>query len=223
MLADVGGVPLVVRTWAAVHAAGFDRLVVATDDEEIARVVAAAGGEAVLTGEAPNGTVRVAEAVRRLAWPADVVLNVQGDEPLVQVETLRAVAASLTGSAGHGFDVGTAAAPLEPAEAELAERVKVVTGAGERALFFSRSPIPTGGPWRVHVGVYAFRAGVLERLIRLPVSTLEQSERLEQLRWLENGVPIRVVEVAAPGPSVDTATDLARVREIVAARRARLG
>ena len=215
MLADLGGRPLVVCTWSRVMAAGFGRVVVATDDVEIASVVRAAGGEVVMTGAAPNGTARVREAVATLHIQPDVALNVQGDEPLVEVSTLRAVAGALTGAEGEGFDVATAAAVLPAAEASRPERVKVVTDACGRALYFSRSPIPSGGPWRVHVGVYAFRPGVLRRLGSFPPSALEASERLEQLGWLENGVAIRVVDVMPPPPSVDTAADLDRVRAIL--------
>jgi 3-deoxy-manno-octulosonate cytidylyltransferase (CMP-KDO synthetase) len=222
MLADVGGVPLIVRTWYRVTQAGFERVVVATDDDAIASAVSAAGGEVVMTGEAPNGTVRVAEAVERLASKAGVILNVQGDEPLVEVATLQAVAGALSGEAGRGFGVATGCAFLSPEEAERPERVKVVTGPGGRALYFSRARIPAGGPFRVHVGVYAFRSAILRRLAFLPASPLEVSERLEQLRWLESGVRIRVVEVAAPGVSVDTPADLARVRAIVATAGPRL-
>lgn len=223
MLADLGGRPLVVCTWSRVMAAGFWRVVVATDDAGIASVVRAAGGEVVMTGEAPNGTARVRDAAATLDAQADVVLNVQGDEPLIEVSTLRAVAAALTGAAGEGFDVATASAVLPEGEASRPERVKVVTGAGGRALYFSRSPIPSGGPWRVHVGVYAFRPGVLRRLGSLPPSPLEASERLEQLGWLENGVAIRVVDVMPPPPSVDTAADLDRVRAILASAASAAG
>lgn len=220
MLADLGGRALVVHTWSRVMEAGFDRVVVATDDEEIAGVVRAAGGEARLTGVAPNGTARVRAALVALDHPADVVLNVQGDEPLVEVATLRAVVGALADAAGAAFGVATAAAPLEAAEATRPERVKVVTGEGGRALYFSRSPIPSGGPWRVHVGVYGFRPEVLRRVVDLPESRLERAEQLEQLRWLENGEQIRVVDVAPPAPSVDTAADLAHVRAILSSRLA---
>lgn len=211
MLADLAGAPLVVRTWQRVCLAGFSRVVVATDDDEIAAAVVGAGGEVVRTGEAPNGTVRVAEAVRRLGADADVVLNVQGDEPLVEPATLRRVAAGL--AAGE-FDVVTGAAPLPAAEAGAPSRVKVVRGEGGRALYFSREAVPHGGPFWVHVGVYAFRPAALQAVAALPETALERTERLEQLRWLAHGARIGVVEVDAPAPAVDTAADLDRVRAL---------
>ncbi len=215
MLADVGGVPLVVRTWRRVTEAGFARVFVATDDDEIAAVVEAAGGEVARTGDAPNGTARVAAAFAALGLDADVVLNVQGDEPLVEPETLRRVAGGLLEAEGAGFDIATGAAPLSAAEADNPARVKVALGEAGRALYFSRAAIPHGGPFRVHVGVYAFRPAALRAAVVLPESAAERVERLEQLRWLANGLAIRVVDVAAPAPSVDTAEDLERVRGLV--------
>jgi 3-deoxy-manno-octulosonate cytidylyltransferase (CMP-KDO synthetase) len=215
MLADVGGVPLVVRTWQRVMTAGFARVVVATDDDAIAAVVRSAGGEVVRTGDAPNGTTRVAAAVAILEDRADVVLNVQGDEPLVEPRTFRAIADALDTGDGSAFDVATGAAPMDAADASRPERVKVVSAADGRALYFSRAPVPSGGPWRVHVGVYAFRPSALAVAVAAPPSPLEVSERLEQLRWMEIGLRVRVVDVTAPGPSVDTAADLEQVRAIL--------
>ncbi len=217
MLADLGGEPLVVRTWRRVCAAGFDRTCVATDDDEIAAVVARAGGEVCRTGAAPNGTVRVAAAAVALGAAVDVVLDVQGDEPLVEPVTLRAVVEGLGGGGGSPFEIATGAAPGGEREATDPARVKVVVGAGGRALYFSRAAVPYGGPYRVHVGVYAFRPDTLQRVAALPEGDLERTERLEQLRWLAHGIALRVVPVAAPAPSVDTAEDLARVRALLAA------
>ena len=217
MLADLCGKPLIVRTWERVVAAGFSSIYVATDDDGIEDAVRSAGGRVVRTGDAPNGTVRVAEAVRNAAIEAPIILNVQGDEPLVEAETLRAVATALGPTHGGAFGVATAAADLPAEEAANPARVKVVCGSGGRALYFSRSPIPSGGPFRVHVGIYAFLRNVLDVQARAPSHPLEQAERLEQLRWLAAGVPIRVVDVGAPAPAVDTPEDLDRVRKIFAA------
>lgn len=217
MLADIGGLPLILRTWQRVREAGFDRVFVATDDERIASAVRAAGGHVVHTAAAANGTARVAAALGDLA--ADVVLNVQGDEPLVPAETLHRIAGSLLDSAGDSFEIATGSAALDADEAERPERVKVVVGEQGAALYFSRSAVPYGGPFRVHVGVYAFRPATLRRVVELPPSALEQVERLEQLRWLANGVQVRVVDVEAPAPAVDTQADLDRVRAIFASRR----
>lgn len=187
------------------------RVLVATDDERIASAVRAAGGEALLTpSDLQAGSDRVALAAAGLE--AEIVLNVQGDEPLVEPDTIDAVVGALD---EPGADVATAMAPLDPAEIGATARVKVVTDPAGRALYFSRAPIPHGGPWWVHVGMYAFRRAALERFAALPPSALERSERLEQLRLLEDGAIIRVVAVPRPAPSVDTPEDLLRVRSIL--------
>lgn len=213
MLADIGGEPLIVCTWRRVVAANVaDRIVVATDNDEIVAAIVHAGGEVVRTGVCANGTVRVAEAARALQLAPDVViLNVQGDEPLVHPQTLHSVVNTLAA----GGEIATGAAELSEAEATNPARVKIVATQG-RALYFSRSPIPHGGPFCVHVGVYAYTNAALQRIVAYPVHALERAESLEQLRWLAHGEMIVVAQVAAPGPSVDTAEDLALVRQIVA-------
>ncbi len=188
-----------------------DRVLVATDDERIAMAVRSAGGEAVLTpANLQAGSDRVALVAASL--DVDVVINVQGDEPLVDPETIDAVVEALD---LPDADVSTAMAPLAAAEAQETARVKVVTDTRGHALYFSRAPIPHGGPWWVHLGMYAFRKPALLRFAALTPSALELSERLEQLRLLENGIPVRVVAVSRSSPSVDTPDDLARVRAIL--------
>jgi 3-deoxy-manno-octulosonate cytidylyltransferase (CMP-KDO synthetase) len=144
-----------------------------------------------------------------------VIVNVQADEPFVDAAHVRAIAEGVA-SAGEGPRIATGSAPLDAAEAGNPARVKVVVDAGGRALYFSRAPIPSGGPFRVHVGIYAFGAEVLAALTGLPDSgpaaALEASERLEQLRWLAAGHPIRVVPLPVGGDSVDTPEDLLRAR-----------
>ncbi|GDX78650.1 3-deoxy-manno-octulosonate cytidylyltransferase [Deltaproteobacteria bacterium] len=216
MLADLCGAPVIVRTWQRVREAGFERVFVATDDEEIASVVRAAGGQALMTGEAANGTARIAQAFAESR--TKIVLNVQGDEPLVAIETLHEVAGTLLDKTRPAVAIATAAAPLDPAEAERPERVKVVTALDGQALYFSRSAIPWGGPYRVHVGVYAFHRTALRLVASLDPSPIDEGERLEQLRWMAHRVGIRVVDVAAPAPSVDTQADLDRVRAIFASQ-----
>ena len=190
-----------------------DELLVATDDQRIAEAVRAAGGVAVMTPEdLPAGSDRVALAAADL--DVDVVVNVQGDEPLIDPTTIDAVVAALD---APGADVATAMAALSEEEAHAPGRVKVVTDLSGRALYFSRAAIPHGGPWWVHVGIYAFRKAALARFASLPPTALELAERLEQLRLLEHGVPIRVVAVGRPGRSIDTPDDLAAVRALLAA------
>lgn len=201
-LADLGGTPMIVRVWERARLA-VDRVVVATDDEAIAAAVRDAGGEVVMTGDCVNGTARCAAA----KVDADVIVNVQGDEPFVDPAHIRAVAEAIT----THRPIATVAAPLR-GDAQDPARVKVVFDPGGRALYFSRAPIPSGGPWWLHVGLYAFSRDVLERVVHLPPSPLEQAERLEQLRWLEAGYPIHVVQVDGAEGGIDTPADLDRAR-----------
>lgn len=216
-LADIGGRPMVawvVERCAAAQRVG--RVVVATDDGRIADAAREAGAEFVRTaGEHRSGSDRMAEAVSRLGLADDAwVVNVQGDEPLVDPAHIDAVIDAL---AQPTVDASTAAAPLRGDPADPA-RVKVVTDAAGRALYFSRAPIPAGGPWRVHVGIYGFRVRSLRRFTALPSGRLEDIERLEQLRLLEHGMHLQVVDVTGHQPSVDTPDDLNRVRAVVAGR-----
>lgn len=206
VLADIGGAPMVVRVWERVRRAeGIERVLVATDDRRVYDAVRAHGADVVMTGEHPSGTDRVAEAARNSG--ALRVVNVQGDEPFVDPTDIARVAAAVT----DATPIATAAAPLTEGFEDPA-RVKVVCDDGGRALYFSRQPIPTGGPYRLHVGLYAFTAAALQAVAALPPAPLERAERLEQLRWLAAGYRIRVVSVPAGPISVDTAEDLARAR-----------
>jgi 3-deoxy-manno-octulosonate cytidylyltransferase (CMP-KDO synthetase) len=186
-----------------------DRVVVATDDARIAYCVREAGGEAMMTSEgAATGTDRVAEVARRI--PADVYLNVQGDEPLMPPENVDRALETLDRSLGRS--IATLAWPMPASVASDPHVVKVVVARDGRALYFSRSPIPyyrEGAPsYRKHLGIYAFRAGVLAEIATLPPSPLERAEGLEQLRWLESGHAIWVGEAAGDSVGVDTPEDL---------------
>ncbi|OLB11461.1 MAG: 3-deoxy-D-manno-octulosonate cytidylyltransferase [Gemmatimonadetes bacterium 13_2_20CM_70_9] len=213
-LLPLAGEPLILWVVRRVAEAGVcDRLVVATDAGEIAAVVERAGYEAVLTSpEHQSGTERVAEVVAGKPFMGfEVVLNVQGDEPLVAADALRGAVARVRG----GDPIGTAAGSLDPALAGDPNRVKVVVDARGRALYFSRAAIPFdrdgGGDvvYYQHVGVYAYTREALERWVRLPSVPAERWERLEQLRPLLHGIPIGVALFAAPAaPGVDTADDL---------------
>jgi 3-deoxy-manno-octulosonate cytidylyltransferase (CMP-KDO synthetase) len=205
-LADLGGAPMVVRVWERVRRAeGIDRVLVATDDDRIAAAVRARGGEAVMTGVCASGTDRVAEAARNSG--ALRVVNVQGDEPFVEPTDIARVAAAVS----EGTPIATAAAPLVDGWDDPA-RVKVVCDDAGRALYFSRQPIPSGGPYRLHVGLYAFTAQALAAVAALPPGVLERTERLEQLRWLAAGYRIKVVAIPEGALSVDTPADLERAR-----------
>ncbi len=211
-LADIGGTPMVVHTLrAAEHHPAIDRVCVATDHADIANVVRQHGGEAILTNaDHTTGTDRCLEVWEK--WGDDgAVLNLQGDEPFPESAPIAAICSGLQKAQ---TDVVTAVRPSTNQEHLLSERVKVATNQHHRALYFSRSAIPHGGPYFVHLGIYGFSPGMLQTCAQLPVGRLENIEKLEQLRWLEAGIQIEVAQVNAahgPGP-VDTEQDLARVR-----------
>lgn len=202
---------MVVHVLEAVRGARrVDRVIVATDDERIAERVRDAGGEAVLTSpHAASGTDRVAEVARR--FPADVVVNVQGDEPLMPPENVDRAVATLLSEPGRGL--ATLACPVAAEAAPDPNVVKVAVARDGRALYFSRSPIPyfrQGAPaYRKHLGIYAYRGDALAAVAALPPSPLERAESLEQLRWLEAGHTIWVGEAAGDSIGVDTPEDLA--------------
>ena len=220
-LADMAGKPMVGRVLERAKAArGVAHVVVATDSERIAQAVRAAGGKAVMTSpDCASGSDRCADAARQLP-PVDVVVNIQGDEPLLAAEAIEQLLAAF---ADPSVQMATLARPLEKGEYENPNVVKLVTAQNGDALYFSRAPIPflRGGGQpaqaRAHVGIYGFRADFLQLFTELPPTPLEQAERLEQLRALEHGYRIRVVQTKYRAVGVDTAEDLERVRAIFAA------
>jgi 3-deoxy-manno-octulosonate cytidylyltransferase (CMP-KDO synthetase) len=222
-LADIGGVPMIVRVWRQAIQAGIGPVLVAAGDEIIAAAVTHAGGRAVVTDpDLPSGSDRVHRALEETdpQRQHDAVINLQGDLPALDPAHLRTVSAAL---AETGADIATLAAPI----ADLAQRenpnvVKTVVAwePGRRrgtALYFSRAPVPHGdGEMFHHIGIYAFRRAALARFVALPPSPLERRERLEQLRALEAGMRIVVARVDEVPLSVDTAEDLERARLILA-------
>lgn len=241
-LIDIAGKPMV--CWVAERARlarNVDRVIVATDSQEIVDAVDSRGFEAVLTAaHHTSGTDRVAEVASKIP-DAEIIVNVQGDEPLISPETIeRAVdvmAAEISKQDGAG--IVTTWEPIESLDDLLnPDLVKVVLNEHEMAVYFSRSPMPYprdaakrhGSPqvalmnepellrlFRKHTGLYVYRRDVLLEFTKWPPSHLEQIEALEQLRALEHGVKIKVVEACATSTGVDTAEDLARVRELVGA------
>lgn len=220
-LADILGKPMIRRVYEQVSLAKkVDAVVVATDDERIAEAVRSFGGRAELTDrDHANGTSRVAEVAAR--GDCEYVLNVQGDEPLLDPRSLDELAEALleggAASATLCFQIRDGAALSDPAA------VKVVRNLAGDALYFSRSQIPfvrneTGLGVYAHIGIYGFGRNFLETFARLPGTPLAETESLEQLKILENGMSMRVIETKYPprGPSVDTPEDLERVREILA-------
>ncbi|KAF0119180.1 MAG: 3-deoxy-manno-octulosonate cytidylyltransferase (CMP-KDO synthetase) [Rhodospirillaceae bacterium] len=225
-LADIHGVPMIVRVLRQAEAAAIGPVVVACAEPAIAKAVQTAGGRAVLTDpDHPSGSDRVFEAVRRIDPNEyhDVVVNVQGDLPTLDS---RVLAAALTALAEPTVDIATLVALLtDPREATDPNVVKAVAGFPAaavpgtiaRALYFSRATVPSGqGPLFHHIGLYAYRRAALARFVALPPGILERRERLEQLRALENGLRINAVLVDMVPLGVDTPNDLARARALLA-------
>jgi len=238
-LSDIHGRTMIEHVHARVRAARLpDRVLVATDDERIATVVRGFGGEVAMTSAAhATGTDRLAEVAARL--DADIVVNVQGDEPMLDPDGVDAAAQALL--ADPSLEVATLSLPLASPEEMLSPSVvKVVCDTDGDALYFSRAPIPhvrcgaaadvrasaaralAAGLARKHVGLYAYRRQALLRFASLPPSPLEQAEELEQLRALQHGMRIRVVpREGEAGVAVDTPEDLERVRVLLAPQKGR--
>jgi 3-deoxy-manno-octulosonate cytidylyltransferase (CMP-KDO synthetase) len=223
-LAEIGGVPMIVRVWRqARRARSLERVIVATDDERIAQAVRAAGGEAEMTASThQSGTDRIAEVAVRIA--AEIYLNVQGDQPFIAPEDLDALVAPMR--AEPALAMATLATPITDREEWYnPNKVKVVCDARGDAIYFSRSPIPfarDGGVPAVarrHIGVYGYRRDFLLRFAALEPGVLEQIEKLEQLRALERGYRIRVVASVAPSLEVDTPDDLVRANRAAAVNK----
>jgi 3-deoxy-manno-octulosonate cytidylyltransferase (CMP-KDO synthetase) len=234
-LADIGGLPMVVRVAQRALASGASRVVVAADDARIVDACTRHGIDALLTRtDHASGSDRLAEACTLLALPDDeIVVNVQGDEPLIHPALIDAVAAELAAQAEAAMS--TAAHPIDSA-ADFGNPnvVKVVLDARGHALYFSRAPIPWWRDGRApndgpamptsptplrHIGIYGYRAGFIRAFPTLPPAPIESTEALEQLRALWHGFRIAVhVSERSPGPGVDTPEDLARVRALFAGR-----
>ena len=223
-LADIAGLPMIVRVARRAAESRAGQVIVATDAPEVAAACAAYGVRALMTrSDHPSGSDRLAEAVEQLGLADDAsVVNVQGDEPLIAPGMIDACAATL--AAQPDCVMATVAHALtDPAEFANPNVVKLVTDKAGRALYFSRAPIAwwrdgAGAPNQAlrHVGLYAYRAGFLRRFPTLAVSPLEQIESLEQLRVLWHGERIAVhVSAELPGPGVDTPEDLERVRRLL--------
>ncbi len=222
-LAMLDGKPVVQWVWQRVSAVGcVDRAIVATDDDRIFHAVNAFGGEVMMTSDKHrSGTDRCAEVADKLAQMGeryDVVINVQGDEPFVDAAQIETLAECFQ---RESTQIATLAAPIASSD-ELfnANNVKVVRGCDSMALYFSRQPIPfqrdikpeewiERQTYYKHVGIYAFRYEVLHSVASLDQTPLEKSEKLEQLRWLENGYRIAVADTAAANVGIDTPADLA--------------
>jgi len=211
---------MVVRVWQqATKSRGVGEVVVATDDEQIREVVTQAGGRAVMTDpDHASGTDRVAEVAATL--DSEVIVNVQGDLPLLDPTWVEAALGALEPEdegAGEPAVMSTLATSLQSGDEERTQVVKVVCDRHGHALYFSRHPIPHGAAaCRKHIGLYAYRRAALERFVSLPPGVLEQREKLEQLRALEAGMRIDLALVDTVPLGVDTPADLARARAVLA-------
>lgn len=232
-LRELAGKTMLQHVFERACASGAEQVIIATDDERIRRAAHAFGAEVCMTSEAhASGTDRLAEAAGQLGLADDeIVVNLQGDEPLMPPALIRQAAETL--AAHPEASVATVCAPINSAE-ELfdAHVAKVIMDSQGNALYFSRAPIPwqraafsrskrelppDGGHYR-HIGLYAYRVGFLQQFVTWPVCALEQAESLEQLRVLWNGHKIHVAPACAtPGPGVDTEQDLTRAHELLLA------
>jgi 3-deoxy-manno-octulosonate cytidylyltransferase (CMP-KDO synthetase) len=217
MLREIAGVPLLARVYQRVRqSSSLHQVIVATDSDEIMRFCQQQGFVARMTSPAHgSGTERVHEISTSV--PADVYLNIQGDEPLTRPEHIESLIAAMR---GDGVEVGTLKTLSPDVDLNNPSAVKVVTDATGRALYFSRATIPhdrdgARPQYYKHLGFYGYRKAALDKFVRWPESALERSERLEQLRFLENGMPIYVVETPFDTVGVDTEEDVRRVEEIL--------
>ncbi len=233
-LADIHGRPMIIRVAERASRSGASKIVIATDDQEIAAVAQAHGYQAALTrADHPSGTDRIAEVCHRLNADAQqVIVNVQGDEPMMDPALITAVAKRLTDE--PSASVSTAAVPITDGESlQSPHVVKVVCNAAGHAQYFSRAPIPyhrdqwpslgqlslpyttETAPLLRHLGIYGFRASALADFVTWPSAPIERTEQLEQLRWLWQGRAIAVhIAREAPHAGVDTPEDLDRVRAL---------
>jgi 3-deoxy-manno-octulosonate cytidylyltransferase (CMP-KDO synthetase) len=224
-LLDIAGKAMIQRVWERVRRAEkITRVIIATDDERIAQAVRAFGGEAVMTrAEHRSGTERVAEVAAGSSFHGeDIIVNVQGDEPLIEPASIDAAVAAI--ESDETVKVATLAVPItRPADIMDPNVVKVVLDFEDDALYFSRAPIPwvrdRNAPVHArhmkHLGLYVFRREALLDFASLPMGDLERVEQLEQLRWMENGYKIRVAETDHDAVSVDVPEDVAHVEKLI--------
>ena len=221
-LREIAGKPMIGQVYEAVRSSPLLRdgdVIIATDSKEIMEACKRHGWKAQMTSAAHrSGTERVHEISESVA--ADVYLNIQGDEPMTRAEHIAGLIEVMQDPA---VQVGTLMTAAAPADISNPSAVKVVTDSAGRALYFSRATIPydrdgAGAKYFKHLGFYAYRKPALDRFVALPESSLERSERLEQLRFLQNGIGIHVAETPYDTVGVDTEEDLRRVEELLRSR-----
>ena len=228
-LVDIAGKPMLQHSWECAQQAGAEQVIIATDDERICTVAEAFGAEVCMTSsEHPTGTDRLAEVSFKYGWDLDdIVVNLQGDEPLTPQENLKQVAMNLADHPRAG--IATLCTPLQKIDEVVDPNVvKVVMDAEGYALYFSRAAIPFDrdnhatlsaeqlAAYNRHLGIYAYRVSFLHAYTNMQACTLEQIEKLEQLRALYSGVPIHVAEaIRLPGPGIDTPDDVQAMVELL--------
>ncbi len=230
-LLEIAGKPMIQRVWEQAGRSSAREVLIATDDERILQAADGFGARAVMTAAGhASGTDRLQEVAAAMGWDDEhIVVNVQGDEPLIPPEVINQVAANLDGQPAAG--IATLCEPITEVQELLnPNAVKVVAGEGGNACYFSRAPIPwprehfaagqdsmpPGQQWQRHIGIYAYRTGFLHRYIGWQPAPMELTEQLEQLRALHHGVLIHVAPACAQVPAgVDTEMDLEVVRNIL--------
>ena len=229
-LQDINGKPMIVHVLERARESGADRIIVATDHEDVARAVEAAGGEVCMTrADHQSGTERLAEVVEKCAFSDDtLIVNIQGDEPFIHKSQIDAVC--------HCFDdnttqIATLGIPFKTLDAlKNPNSPKIVVDNNGYAMYFSRSVIPfvrgkeesewlNAYPFLKHIGIYAYKREVLSAITKLPMSSLEKAESLEQLRWLQNGYRIKVGLTDVETIGIDTPDDLVRAERFLAQLR----
>ncbi len=220
LLQDLAGKPVIVRTWeAAVHSGLFDTVAVVTDSEEMKKILKNEGALVFSsTRHHPSGTDRIAEFAHRIN--ADIIVNIQGDEPFLQTGTLREIIETFRRDTRKEIDIVSLMTPIRRRDDfNDPNVVKVVTNRENFAMYFSRAPIPypREGSMRDafrHIGVYAFRKAVLEAIARLKPTPLEEIEKLENLRFLQHGYKIKMLTVNDISVGIDTPADLEKARKL---------
>lgn len=224
-LVNIQGKPMIQHVYDKAYSSGiFSKIVVATDDQRIEKVVNDFGGLVMITSDDhQSGTDRCGEVINRLEEKFDVVVNIQGDEPFIHVEQLEQLISLFKNSKTQ---IATLKKKLNNIEdVQNVNVVKVVSDNNKRALYFSRNPIPfargvNGDDWLKkniyfkHIGLYGYRWSVLKKVVKLPISSLEACESLEQLRWLQNGFSIFIAETEHESIGIDTPEDLERLKKV---------
>lgn len=221
LMQDLQGKTVILRTYEAARQTGlFEEVYVVTDSDIIFREISTNGGNAIMSKkEHECGSDRIAEAVENM--DVDIVVNVQGDEPMIDARSLGLLLNVFRGKDADKIDLASLKAPLKEKKAiENPNNVKVITNKEDFALYFSRSPIPyprdehTGVTWFKHIGIYAFRKQALMDFYRLPMLKLEATEKIECIRYLEYGKNIKMVETTVKGVGIDTPEDLEEARKL---------